>query len=287
MSQCCGCTTHQITFFAPPCISNFHLFVLGRCCFLLTFPSCSLCFSDFTVRSFLLASVGLPHLFLPLPSHCYSLLFVIHSQLCLMCCRNVAFTAVCQQNDHSSRNHWQVRLIRTASHQITRSSESPESQHQGRFSPADCHTIWVRCLSHSWVTVLNLALSSQGKVQVLMSAFPVNDKDWTIVGPLRSHQRENMEKPLSSFLSPCFFLLSSNPIKRTQPTMRWSATQHFLTSLPRLWHSALSLLVSTEDETCKKQSQIYGFIFNKKRLINFLKQLDTVVFRKHYSIRRK
>lgn len=87
-------------------------------------------------------------------------------------CRNVAFTAMCQQNDHSSRNHWQVRL-RTAPHQIKRSPESPESQHQGRFSSADCHKIWVRCLSRSWVTAVNLARKS---TQVLMSAFPVNEK---------------------------------------------------------------------------------------------------------------
>lgn len=64
---------------------------------------------------FFFSTVGSPHLFLPLLSHYNSLLFVIHLQLRLMDCKNVGFTAVCQQKDHSSRKHWQV-ILRAAPH---------------------------------------------------------------------------------------------------------------------------------------------------------------------------
>lgn len=46
---------------------KFPLVLLGRCRFLLTSPSCSLCLFNFTVRFCLHVSVGLPHLFISLP----------------------------------------------------------------------------------------------------------------------------------------------------------------------------------------------------------------------------
>lgn len=69
---------------------------------------------------------------------------------------------------------WRMRLMICATLDLML-ARKVLNHSQWRLSRANCHKMWVRCLSCCWVTAMRL---KQGKVQVLMSAFPFGCQIW-------------------------------------------------------------------------------------------------------------